>query len=95
MACPACRRRSALIAALAPAISRLSLTHQSLLSLLALPNTRLLRAAKVEDPGGLRRGLELPLPTRSVPTALCRHDPGYPDALAQLPSAPAAAAGLP
>ena len=89
MACPACRRRSALIAALAPAISRLPLTHQSLLSLLALPNTRLLRAAKVEDPGGLWRGLELPLPSKRVPTALCRHDPGYPEAFAQLPCAPA------
>jgi DNA processing protein len=89
MACPACRRRSALIATLAPAISRRSLSHQSLLSLLALPNTRLLRAAKAEDPGGLWRGLELPLPSKRVPTALCRHDPGYPEALAQLPCAPA------
>jgi DNA processing protein len=89
MACPACRRRSALIAALAPAISRRSLTHQSLLSLLALGNTRLLRAAKAENPGGLWRGLELPLPSKRVPTALCRHDPGYPEALAQLQCAPA------
>jgi DNA processing protein len=72
-----------------PAIPRLSLTHQSLLSLLALSNARLLRATKVEDPRGLLRRLELPLPTSSVPTALCRHDPGYPEALAQLHSAPA------
>jgi len=88
-ACPACRRRSALIAALAPAISRLSLTHHGLLDLLALENARLLRAAKVEDPRGLWRRLQLPLPTKSVPTALCRHNPDYPEALAQLPSAPA------
>jgi DNA processing protein len=89
MACPACRRRSALIAALAPTISSLSLNRQRLLGLLALPNDRLLRAVKVEDRRGLWRRAEIPLPTDSVPTALCRHDPGYPEALAQLPSAPA------
>jgi DNA processing protein len=89
MACPACQRRSALIAALAPAISRLSLNRESLLGLLALPNDRLLREAKVENPSGLLRALELPLPTDTVPTALCRHDPDYPEALAQLDCAPA------
>jgi DNA processing protein len=89
MACDACRRRSALLAALAPAISSLSLHRRELLGLLALPDARLLRAAKVEDPRGFRRRLELPLPCDSVPTALCRHDPEYPVALAQLPSAPA------
>jgi DNA processing protein len=89
MACTVCQRRAALIAALAPAISRLSLSHESLLGLLGLPNERLLRAARVEDPSGLLRGLERPLPTKRVPTALCRHDRHYPEALAQLPSAPA------
>jgi len=89
MACPACQRRSALIAALAPAISSLSLRRQGLLGLLALPDAQLLRATKVENPRRLLRGLELSLPTNSVPTALCRHDPEYPEALAQLPSAPA------
>jgi DNA processing protein len=89
VACNACRQRSALIAALAPAISSLSLHRRELLSLLALPDAQLLRAAKVEDPRGFRRRLELPLPTDTVPTALCRHDPAYPEALAQLPSAPA------
>jgi hypothetical protein len=89
MACPTCLRRAALIAALAPAISRLSFTRQGLLALLALPNAQLLHAAKVEDPRGLLRRLEIPLPTQSVPTALCRHDPDYPEALAQLDCAPA------
>jgi len=89
MACPACRRRSALVAALAPTISSLSLSRQGLLGLLALPDAQLLRAVKAEDPRRLWRRLELPLPTDSVPTALCRHDPEYPAALAQLPSAPA------
>jgi DNA processing protein len=89
MACIPCQRRSALIAALAPTISSLSLHRQGLLGLLALPNDRLLRAVKAEDPRGLWRRLELPLPTDSVPTALYRHDPEYPVALAQLPSAPA------
>jgi predicted Rossmann fold nucleotide-binding protein DprA/Smf involved in DNA uptake len=89
MACPTCLRRAALIAALAPAISRLSFTRQGLLGLLALPNAQLLHAAKVEDPRGLLRRLEIPLPTQSVPTALCRHDPDYPEALAQLDCAPA------
>jgi DNA processing protein len=89
MACDACKRRSALVAALAPAISSLSLHRKELLNLLALPDAQLLRAAKVEDPRGFRRRLELPLPADGVPTALCRHDPDYPEALAQLPSAPA------
>jgi DNA processing protein len=89
MACPDCQRRSALIAALATAISRLSLNHESLLELLALPNTRLLRAAKVENPDEVLRGLQPPLPTERVPTALCRHDYGYPEVLRQLPCAPA------
>jgi hypothetical protein len=90
--CPECRRRSALIAALALAISRLSFTRNgllTLLTLLTLPNARLLHAAKVEDPYGFWSRLRLPLPTHSVPTALCRHDPDYPEGLAQLPSAPA------
>jgi len=57
--------------------------------MLALGNEQLLHAAKVEDPGGLMRRLEPPLPTDAVPTALCRHDADYPAALAQMPSAPA------
>ena len=89
MPCPPCQRRSALLAALAPAIARLSFTRHALLRLLALPNEQLLRAAKVQNPRGFLRRLELPLPSESVPTALCRHDPDYPQALAQLPSAPA------
>jgi DNA processing protein len=89
MACPTCQRRSALVAALAPAISRRSFTHEGLLALLALSNERLLRAARVKNPRGFLRRLELSLPTESVPTALCRHDSDYPEALAQLPCAPA------
>jgi DNA processing protein len=89
MACTTCQQRSALIAAIAPAISNLTFTRFGLLALLALPNAQLLRAAKVENPRGLLRGLQPPLPTEHVPTALCRHDPDYPEALAQLPCAPA------
>jgi DNA processing protein len=89
MACPQCRRRAALIAALAPAISRLKFTREGLLMMLAFPNTRLLRAAKVQDSRGLLHRLESSLPTESVPTALCRHNPDYPAALAQLDGAPA------
>jgi predicted Rossmann fold nucleotide-binding protein DprA/Smf involved in DNA uptake len=89
MPCPPCQRRSALVAALAPAISRLSFTRHTLLRLLALPDEQLLRAAKVEDSDGLLRRLQPPLPTDCVPTALCRHDPDYPTAPRQLPSAPA------
>lgn len=48
-----------------------------------------MQAAKVENPRTLIRGLELPVPIGGVPTALCRHEHGYPAALAQLPSAPA------
>jgi DNA processing protein len=89
MACPDCQRRSALVAALARAISRLSLRREHLLELLALPNEQLLHAAKVKNPDELLRRLELPVPTHSVPTAICRHDPDYPEALAQLECAPA------
>ena len=77
--CPACRRRAALIAALAPAISSLSLNREGLLSLLALPNEQLLRATKVKNPSRLPHSLQPPLPTDTVPTALCRPtDPGGP-----------------
>jgi len=89
MACDPCKLRSALIAALARAISSLSLHRRELLNLLALPDAQLLAAVKLDDPRGLCRSLERPLPTKHVPTALCRHDAGYPEALAQLPSAPA------
>ncbi len=89
MACPDCQRRSALIAALAPAISDLSLTRDGLLELLALSNEQLLRAVEVENPDELLRGLQVPLPSERVPTALCRHEHDYPEALRQLPSAPA------
>jgi DNA processing protein len=89
MACPECHRRATLIAALAPAISSLSFNRQSLLALLALPDEQLLHATKVKDPRELSRRLRPAPPTDRVPTALCRHDPLYPFALAQLPSAPA------
>jgi DNA processing protein len=89
MACTTCQQRSALLAAIAPAISRLSFTRHGLLDMLALPNEQLLRAAKVKDTRRLLRGLKISLPTDTVPTALCRHDPDYPVALAQLPCAPA------
>jgi DNA processing protein len=89
MSCPDCQRRSALVAALAPAISLLSFNRHGLLALLALEEEQLLRTAKVEDPRRLLRDLQLTLPTESVPTALCRHDPDYPEALAQLECAPA------
>jgi len=90
MACPTCQRRSALVAAIAPAIDRqMSFTRHGLLELLALPDERLLAAAKIDDPARFLRGLQPAPATDAVPTALCRHDPGYPPALAQLPSAPA------
>jgi DNA processing protein len=90
MACPTCSRRSALIAALAPAISRLApLTRESLLALLALNEERLLHAIKVQDPSQLSRQSQRSESTKGVPTAICRHDPGYPPALAQLDCAPA------
>jgi DNA processing protein len=90
MACPGCQRRAALIAALAPAIENVALDRQGLLGLLGLPEEQLLLAAKVENPRGLLRRLELPLLSKRVPTALCRHDADYPQALAQLDCAPAA-----
>jgi DNA processing protein len=64
-------------------------TREDLIGLLGLPNEQLLHATKVKDPRRLLRDLQLTLPTESVPTALCRHDPDYPEALAQLDCAPA------
>jgi len=90
MVCSLCLRRSAVLAAAAPVLARRSpLREQWLLSVLALPNEALLRAAKVKDPPWVLRRLQLPVLTDTVPTALCRHDAGYPRALRQLPNAPA------
>jgi DNA processing protein len=90
MVCSPCLRRSAVLAAAAPALAlaRFASRPRLLLSVMALPSERLLRAARVEDPPGVLRGLQLPVLTDRVPTALCRHDPGYPRALRELPSAP-------
>jgi DNA processing protein len=86
MACPDCRHRAALLAALAPAIERLTpLTRQSLLCLLALEDEQLCRAVGVTDNRGTLRRVR----AAGAPTELCRHQPGYPLALAQLESAPA------
>jgi len=60
MVCSPCLRRSAVLAAAAPALARMPLRQRSLLSLLALPAEPLLRAAKVEDPPGFLRGLRMP-----------------------------------
>jgi DNA processing protein len=88
-ACPDCRHRAALIAALAPAIERVGLTRQSLLGLLALSDERLCRAVGITDIRGTLRRVRSAHTTRGVPGAICRHEPGYPLALAQLSSAPA------
>jgi DNA processing protein len=88
--CPDCRHRAALLAALAPAIERLEpLTRQSLLCLLALDDEQLHRAVAVTDTRGTLRRARAAHPARGAPTELCRHEPGYPLALAQLDSAPA------
>jgi DNA processing protein len=87
VACADCRARAALIAALAPAISRMALTPQRLLALLALPDEQLLRAASVERPRS--RPLESAPPSVRVPTALCAHEPDYPQRLRQLNCVPA------
>jgi DNA processing protein len=98
MACPDCRHRAALIAALAPAIERLApLTRQSLLGLLALDDERLCHAVGVEDHRARSRRVDTTLSAgasdtaaaRGAPGAICRHDPGYPEALAELDCAPA------
>lgn len=76
MACEQCRRRSALIAAVAHAITRPSA--------LGLSEEELLRVTKVKDRGGLAGET-----SERVPTALCRHDADYPQVLTQLDYAPA------
>jgi DNA processing protein len=94
MACTECRKRSALIAMLAPAIERAALTRQSLLSLLALSDERLCRAVRVQRPGAGTplRHVEQVRVGRGSPeaaSAICRHEEGYPVVLAQLECAPA------
>ena len=83
VACPACRRRAALIAELAPAIERIEpLTRQSLLGLLALSDDAICRAMGAKLPRAAAGA-------RESPNAVCRHDAAYPQALAQLECAPA------
>jgi DNA processing protein len=92
VACPECSKRAALLAALAPAIDRLALTRQSLLGLLALDDAPLCLAVRVEpDEDELSRyaGETRTPPESSAGAEICRHDPAYPVALAQLHSAPA------
>ena len=80
MACEACLRRSALLATLAPRIARRRPSRRELLGLLALPDNRLTATVGAE-----------PEITAQAPTgsAICRHDPGYPSALAELSCPPA------
>ena len=97
VACPQCLRRAALIAALAPAIERMGLSRQDVLGLLALSDEPLCHAARVKDHRALSRVLDATLSASVSDTAaaggapgeICRHDPAYPEALAQLDSAPA------
>jgi DNA processing protein len=97
VACPDCRHRAALLAALAPAIERVPLTRQSLLGLLALrDDEQLCRAAGVGDPGALLHRIGAAhnaSDSQLTPgAAICRHDPdheAYPPVLAQLDCAPA------
>ena len=90
MACPQCHRRSTLLAALAPAIERTTpLTRQTLLGLLAIKDDEQLRhAAKGANPSKLHHKTAPP-PTDNASHETCRHDDAYPQALAQLDSAPA------
>jgi DNA processing protein len=88
MVCSLCLRRSAVLAAVAPAIAQLGLRQYSLLSLLGASEDELLAAAKVKNPRAFRRGLQMPALTGSVPTALCLHDADYPRAFRELPNAP-------
>jgi DNA processing protein len=81
-----------LLAVLAPAIDRLALSRQSLLCLLAMDDAPLCLAIGVEpDEDELSRcaGETRAPPESPVPAEICRHDPAYPVALAQLDSAPA------
>lgn len=91
MACPDCRYRAALLAALAPAIERLPLNRQSLLRLLALGNDELCRAAGITDAGvGRERVGETRAPLAGdARSEICRHEELYPEALRQLDCAPA------
>jgi DNA processing protein len=96
MACSECRNRAALLAVLAPAIERLTpLNRQSLLGLLALDDEQICHAVGIGDPRRLARRVDDSHAApdarglRGVAGEICRHDPAYPLALAQLESAPA------
>ena len=91
VACASCERRSALLGALAPAIEQIEpLGRESLLSLLALEDAAVCRAAKVVDPQGLIERIDARIAdSPGRPGAVCRHDAAYPRALAQLQCAPA------
>ncbi len=91
MACPQCRRRSALLAAAAPAIERTTpLTRQTLLALLALEDEQQLRhAIRGANPNKLPHQTKPPHATGNASRETCRHDDSYPRALARLDSAPA------
>lgn len=103
MACRACLGRAALLAALAPALDRTTLTRQSLLGLLALSDTELCHALKVRNADAPWRqtaiARDIPYrPSRPDAAAICRHDAHdqhgrgdciYPLALEQLDCAPA------
>ena len=98
MACPDCRYRAALLAALAPAIERLPINRQSLLRLLALGDDELCRAAGITDAGvprervgEAREGVGEAQAGIAVGalSEICRHEELYPEALLQLDCAPA------
>jgi DNA processing protein len=77
------------MAALAPALERLPITRQSLLSILSLSERELRRAVGVgADRSADPRDSNVHT-AHSLPVEICRHESSYPLALAQLDCAPA------
>jgi DNA processing protein len=95
-ACAPCLRRSMLIGLLAAPIASLLDSRRAAPGILTLPEPRLLALVGEEwrgragaelrrfDPDAMRADVE-----REALFAVCRHDPGYPERLADLPDPPA------
>jgi DNA processing protein len=95
-ACDTCLRRAELLGVLGPRIAELSKPRKkSLRMLLALPDDDLIFAVAGERAEEVRDHLERFDPDmmraraqRAQLATVCRHDPAYPERLAQLPDAP-------
>jgi DNA processing protein len=89
MVCSTCQRRSALLAELAGYIQQRHFARSELLDVLALTDTELIEALAVSDSKEMLHRVAQAAKANDLGTAICRHDPAYPESLSALASAPA------